>query len=140
VKHDNKERFEKDINDVYGKFFENHKHVYLFNETSRFSQTDAAMVGYDPSDAFKTNLDPANLEFHNDYQEGRVGITSFKKINSGGYAEHVCPECNTKNTIAIIGTRIPTLSSIAVSQTLSTDLDGQNEKQRKVLAFTNAVQ
>jgi DEAD/DEAH box helicase domain-containing protein len=140
VKHDNKERFEKDINDVYGKFFENHKHIYIFNETSRFSQTDAAMVGYEPSDLFKTYLDTTKLEFHNDFQEGRVGITAFKKINSGGYAEHVCPECNTKNTVAIIGTRIPTLSSIAVSQTLSTDLDGQNEKQRKVLAFTNSVQ
>src|SRR5699024_5025101 len=35
---------------------------------------------------------------------------------------------------------IPTLSSIAVSQTLATDLDSAIEKDRKVLAFTNAVQ
>lgn len=140
VKHDNKERFERDINDVYAKFFENHKHIYFVNETTRFSQTDAAMVGYEPTDQVKTYLSPSNLEFHTEYQEGRVGITAFKKVNAQGYAEHYCPECNTKNTIAIIGTRVATLSSIAVSQTLSTDLDGQNEKQRKVLAFTNAVQ
>ncbi|WP_236025571.1 DEAD/DEAH box helicase [Algoriphagus oliviformis] len=140
VKHDNKERFERDINDVYSKFFDNHKHIYFVNETSRFSQTDAAMVGYEPTDQFKTYLSPSNLEFNTEYQEGRVGITAFKKVNAKGYAEHYCPECNTKNTVAIIGTRVATLSSIAVGQTLSTDLDGQTEKQRKVLAFTNAVQ
>lgn len=140
VKHDNKERFERDINDVYSKFFENHKHIYFFNETSRFSQTDAAMVGYEPSDQFKTQLSSHNLGFNSEYQEGRVGITAFKKVNAQGYSEHICPECNTKNTLAIIGTRVSTLSSIAISQTLSTDFDEQNEKQRKVLAFTNAVQ
>jgi len=140
VKHDNKERFEREINDVYVKFFDNHKHIYFFNETSRFSQTDAAMVGYEPTDQFKTYLSPSNLEFNTDFEEGRVNITAFKKVSSKGYSEYYCPECNTKNTVAIIGTRVPTLSSIAVSQTLSTDLDGQNEKQRKVLAFTNSVQ
>lgn len=140
VKHDNKERFEKDVNDVYEKFFENHKHIYFFNETSSYSQVDAAMVGFEPTDQFKTYLNAGNLEFHTEYQEGRVGITAFKKLGANGRAEHYCPECNTRNTVSIIGTRIPTLSSIAVSQTLSTDLDGQNEKQRKVLAFTNAVQ
>ncbi|MDN3688235.1 DEAD/DEAH box helicase [Cyclobacterium jeungdonense] len=140
VKHDNKERFERDVNDVYGKFFENHKHIYFFNETSKFSNKDAAAVGYEPSDHFRYHVSGENLEFHNTYQEGRVDISAFKKINDKGRAEHYCPECNTRNTVAIIGTRIPTLSSIAVSQTLSSDLDGQNEKQRKVLAFTNAVQ
>lgn len=140
VKHDNKERFEKDFNDVYEKFFDNHKHIYFFNETSSFSQTDAALVGFEPTDQFRTYLNADNLEFHTNYQEGRVDISAFKKLGANGRAEHYCPECNTRNTVAIIGTRIPTLSSIAVSQTLSTDLDGQNEKQRKVLAFTNAVQ
>ncbi|MCH7396742.1 DEAD/DEAH box helicase [Belliella sp. DSM 107340] len=140
VKHDNKERFEKDINDVYGKFFENHKHIYFFNETGRFSNADAVAVGYEPTDHFRTNVSSENLEFHTKYQEGRVDISAFRKLNTNKRSEHYCPECNTKNTVAIIGTRIPTLSSIAVSQTLSTDLDGQNEKQRKVLAFTNAVQ
>jgi len=140
VKHDNKERFEKDVNDVYGKFFDNHKHIYFFNETSKFSNKDVVEVGYEPTDHFRNYVSSENLEFHTSYQEGRVDISAFKKLGNNGRAAHYCPECNTRNTVAIIGTRIPTLSSIAVSQTLSTDLDAQNEKQRKVLAFTNAVQ
>ncbi len=140
VKHDNKERFEQDVQDVYTKFFSNHKHVYFANRTSWYSQTQAAEVGYEATDSFKKFVYDKNLEFHDKLEEGRTDITGFRKINSAGFNDHVCPECNTKNTVSIIGTRIATLSSIAVSQTLSTDLDEQSEKERKVLAFTNSVQ
>ena len=54
--------------------------------------------------------------------------------------QHVCPECNTQNSMSIIGTRVSTLNSITTSQILSSDLDERDEKYRKVLAFTNGVQ
>ncbi len=140
AKHDNKERFEKDIKDVYSKFFSNHKHIYFFNKTDKFSMADTAEVGYEPSDAFKIFVNNKNLEFYPEKGKNNIDITALKKLTSKGYADHVCPECNTRNTMSIIGTRTATLSSIAVSQTLATDLDEQNEKERKVLAFTNSVQ
>jgi len=140
VKHDNKERFEKDVNDVYTKFFSNHKHIYFANRTSWYSQQDAVQTGYEATDVLKRYVYNRNLEFHEKIEEGGTDITAFRKLNKNGYNDHVCPECNTKNSVSIIGTRIATLSSIAVSQTLSTDLDDQSEKERKVLAFTNAVQ
>ncbi|SEH05045.1 putative ATP-dependent helicase Lhr [Candidatus Venteria ishoeyi] len=140
IKHDNKERFEKDIQDVYTKFFANHKHIYFANRTSWYPQLEAAKTGYEASDTFHKYIYNKDLELFDQKEEGRTDITAFRKLDKRGYNDHVCPECNTRNTVSIIGTRIATLSSIAVSQTLSTDLDEQNEKQRKVLAFTNSVQ
>lgn len=140
MKHDNKERFEKDILDTYAKFFSNHKHVYFANLTKWFSLKDATEAGYEPTNSFQRHVYNRNLEFHNESDEGRVDITAFRKLNNKGYNDHVCPECNTRNTISIIGTRTATLSSIGVSQTLSTDLDSNDEQNRKVLAFTNSVQ
>lgn len=131
VKHDNKERFEQDIQDVYTKFFANHKHIFFANRTSWYSQHDAINTGYEASDVYQRFILDSNLEFC-DKKTGTTDITFFRKLDGVGKNDHVCPECNTRNTVSIIG-RIATLSSIAVSQTLSTDLDKQNEKQRKVL-------
>ncbi len=140
VKHDNKERFEQDVLDVYSKFFSNHKHIYFANRTSWFSQHNALSSGYEASDSFHKYLSNQSLELFNKEEKGRTDITAFRRLDKKGYNDHVCPECNTRNTVSIIGTRVATLSSIAVSQTLATDLDAQNEQQRKVLAFTNSVQ
>ncbi len=52
----------------------------------------------------------------------------------------VCPECNSDNTICQIGGRTSTLSSVAISQVLSSDFDNANANDRKMLVFTNSVQ
>ncbi len=140
VKHDNKERFERDVQDVYSKFFKNHKHIFFANRTSWYSQLDAAETGYEHYDLVKAYVDNKSLDFKEKGNSNTTDITAFRKLNNQGFNDHVCPECNARNTVSIIGTRIATLSSIAVSQTLSTDLDEQKEQQRKVLAFTNGVQ
>ncbi len=93
-----------------------------------------------PTDTVLKYVYDRNLEFHDGPDEGRVNVLAVRKLNAAGFNDHVCPECNTRNTVAIIGTRIATLSSIAVSQSLATDLDLRPEQQRKVLAFTNSVQ
>lgn len=140
IKHDNKERFEQDIQDVYTKFFTNHKHIFFANRTSWYSQFDAVNTGYESTDTYHRFVLDSSLEFYDNKEEGKTDMTFFRKLDAKGRNDHVCPECNTRNTVSIIGTRIATLSSIAVSQTLATDLDEQNEQQRKVLAFTNSVQ
>lgn len=140
IKHDNKERFEKEVKDVYTKFFAKHKHIYFINRSSWFNQADAVSVGYEADDVLHKHIYNRTLGLHDRTAENRTEVTAFRKLDNNGYNDHVCPECNTRNTVSIIGTRTATLSSIAVSQTLSTDLDLQNEQQRKVLAFTNAVQ
>ncbi len=50
-----------------------------------------------------------------------------------------CPECNS-DALCQVGGRISTLSSVAVSQVLSSDFDHAEAKDRKMLVFTNSVQ
>lgn len=140
VKQENKECIRKEINDVYKKYFSNDKTIYLLNTTAKFSQKDAHETGYIPSDSFRKDIGKHNLEFYEKATEDTSDITAFRKLDEKGYNEHICPECTTKNTLSIIGTRVSTLSSIAISQTLSTDLEKQGLQARKALAFTNSVQ
>ncbi len=139
-KHDNKERFEKDVNDVYSKYFENHKHIFFISNSNSYSLDDAENSGYEPTDCFSRFVSGNNLEFYKAASEGRVSVAAFRKLDHNGRNDHICPECNTKNSLSIIGTRLATLCSIAVSQMLSSDLDKQALQSRKVLAFTNGVQ
>lgn len=140
VKHDNKDRFERDINDIYQKFFANHKHIYFVNHADWLSLQDLQNAGYEPTDLLHKYVGAHTLEFFDEAAEGRVHAMAVRKLDKNGRNEHVCPECNSRNTLAVIGTRTATLSSVAISQTLSTELDPLSEKDRKVLAFTNSVQ
>lgn len=140
VKHDNKSRFEEEREDVYDKFFSNHKNLYFINPVESLDIPDFVDTGYDPTDVLKGFVHRKTLVIENQPDRGRVHVLATRKLNSYNRADHICPCCNTKNSVSIIGTKIATLSSIAVSQTLATDLDPQSEKNRKVLAFTNSVQ
>lgn len=138
VKADNKEHFVKDINEVYEKFFAQHKNVYFIVPKDELSHNDFQTIGYQPDDFLNLKIDPIQLQIVDKDKEG-FEIQAIRKLKDNK-TEQICPCCGTANTIAIIGTKIPTLSSIAVSQTLATDLDKAITQERKVLAFTNSVQ
>lgn len=140
VKQDNREHFEPDINEVYNKFFSNHKNLYFVVPYADLKHQDLKEMGYDATDVLHEYVFEEDLHFYEGPDEGRLEVLACRKLDSRNKNDHVCPSCNTRNSLAIIGTRIATLSSIAMSQTLATDLDLQVEKDRKVLAFTNAVQ
>lgn len=55
------------------------------------------------------------------------------------FARH-CPECNGTDTLCQVGARTSTLSSVAISQVLSSDFDHAQAQDRKILVFTNGVQ
>lgn len=136
VKHDNRNSLEDDISDTYQKYFSNHKNLYF---TNVYREDNMKIDEYTPSDVLDNYVDKDSFGLFHEAKENRFKIISYRKI-AGTKAEHICPLCNTRNTIAIIGTKTATLSSISVSQVISSDLDIAPEKERKVLAFTNAVQ
>ena len=72
--------------------------------------------------------------------DGRIKLFGARKLDNKGKNDHVCPSCNSRNSLSIIGSRVATLGSITVSQALASDFDETLEKDRKVLAFTNSVQ
>jgi DEAD/DEAH box helicase domain-containing protein len=136
VKHDNRNSIEADIADTYRKFFENHKNLYFANPwTLDNLKTDE----YQPDDTIEQFADPLSLDLSHQQHGANFKIVAYRKVN-GSYSEHYCPQCNSRNTIAIVGTKVNTLSSVAVAQILSTEMDKAPERDRKVLAFTNSVQ
>ncbi|MCB0669229.1 MAG: DEAD/DEAH box helicase, partial [Saprospiraceae bacterium] len=134
VKDDNKNHFYTDSNQVYEYFFNNHKNLYFINTPDH-----TPVEEYQPSNVIEGYLDTTNLHIQHEDGEGLLKIYAVRKLQNN-YARHFCPECNSENTIGIIGTRVATLSSITVSQILASDLDPRSEHYRKVLAFTNSVQ
>jgi DEAD/DEAH box helicase domain-containing protein len=134
VKDDNKNHFSQDTSQVYGYYFSNHKNTYLINTTDHKHVPE-----YEPNNTIDDYLNRFDLSLSNIEGEKSFKIQAVRKLKDTK-SRHVCPECNTENTLGIIGTRIATLSSIAVSQVLASDLDPRREKYRKILAFTNSVQ
>lgn len=134
VKDDNKNSFSRDTQQVYSHFFSNHKNIYFVNTPEH-----KPVPEYEADTRIESFLNPKDLSLHDTQGEGLLPIYAVRKVREAK-ARHICPECNTENTIGIIGTRVPTLSSITVSQILASDLDIRMEKERKILAFTNSVQ
>lgn len=144
VRRDGAERFSKNIAEIYQMFVSNtqseviNKNLYYLLPKDELSLIDFRITGYEPTNFEKIKIDPVSLEVVADGKEG-LEIQAVRKL-SGEKAILTCPCCNSDDTTALVGTRIPTLSSIAVSQTLATDLDPADDRNRKVLAFTNSVQ
>jgi DEAD/DEAH box helicase domain-containing protein len=134
VKDDNKNHLFSDPSQVYEYFFSNHKNVYFIN-TSDHKHIEE----YEPNNQINDYIDVVDLGLHEKHRDQTLKIHAVRKLRETK-ARHVCPECNTENTMGIIGTRVATLSSITVSQILSSNLDPREEKYRKILAFTNSVQ
>lgn len=134
VKDDNKNHFYSDPNQVYEYFFSNHKNLY-FIQTADQKYIDE----YEPSNFINGHLHLNDLSIHDKASKDSIHISAVRKLKELK-SRHICPQCNTENSIGVIGTRIATMSSVTVSQSLSSDLDPRKDKYRKILVFTNSVQ
>lgn len=136
IKHDNRNQFELDPLEVYEHYFSNHKNIYFVNTNT---ESHKAIEEYSPTTTVSPYVHEVDLKFHDHLGDRRLHTIAYRRVKEKKNI-HTCPECNTQNTLSIIGTRIATLNSISVSQVLASDLDKRGEKYRKVLAFTNGVQ
>jgi len=134
IKDDNKNYFDSDAQKVYEYYFENHKNIYFINTTNH-----KHIEEYEPTNTINDYIGTKSLQLQEKEGINTFKIQAVRKVNETR-AKHICPECNSENTLSIIGTKIATLSSITVSQILSSDLDPRADKFRKILAFTNSVQ
>jgi DEAD/DEAH box helicase domain-containing protein len=134
VKDDNKNHFSDDTKQVYEYFFNNHKNIYLINTPEH-----KHIPEFEPDNTINEYINCIDLSLSNIESQDNFKIQAVRKLRETK-SRHICPECNTENTLGIIGTRVATLSSITISQVLASDLDPRKEKLRKILAFTNSVQ
>lgn len=117
------------------------KNIYFLSSLHERRPEEVFAADYVPTgDPIDGYLDPQSLYIHdrND-AEGLFRVFGVRR-QVGNQIEKVCPHCNARNTLALIGTGLPTLESIAAAQILATTTDNARDRERKLLAFTNGVQ
>lgn len=139
--HKDHTRVSSDYRDITDKYFRNHRDIcFLIPDKPVYKPAD----DYVHSLKEKRWLNPEDSTLHEQEAENLIQVLVIqkhrKKSNEAEQTDPVCPQCNTRNTLNIIGTRSSTLLSVAVSQVLSSDLDQRVEHDRKLLGFSESVQ
>ncbi|MDA8695406.1 DEAD/DEAH box helicase [Flavobacteriales bacterium] len=141
VREDYKECFEGSAQQAYDGYFTNARELHYLLPVSAWSKLSAHEAGYDVSDSWAGWIQPGTLDTKDDKIEDGLEVFAARKLSSDGRkSEPVCPCCQGRDTMAILGTRVATMTSIAINQVLSSNLELATERERKVLAFTNSVQ
>ncbi len=143
IKKEKNEHLEDDLSRTRLMFIaENqNKNIYFISslEGKEFKSVFADDYSYtgDPIDGY---LDPETLELADKKQtENSFKVFGVRK-QVDDKIDKVCPHCNARNTLALIGTGLPTLESIVAAQLMATATDPAADHDRKLLAFTNGVQ
>lgn len=137
VKNDNERKFHIDPAEANSHFFSKNKNIYCLNVDDG---THDPVEEYGASDVLKTFIDKENLQMYDKQQADRMAVVAVRKVSNDNKALLYCPECGSDKSMSIIGTKVATLASVAISQVMSSDLDESDEKERKILVFTNSVQ
>lgn len=137
------DRFCSDVRTINIAFASKEKDVVLLNTEMKRHEAVDDYVGENATNVTlyvkKKDLSEASAS---DSDTLRLRVCSKSSSNRNGNQKFVrtCPECNGGDTICQIGGRTSTLSSVAISQVLSSDFDNANADERKILVFTNSVQ
>ena len=136
-------RFATDLGKINKAFMSNDKDIVLINTYGLNHRPIPDYLG-DASTNVEEYIRPRDLTIvdSSDDEAMRIVYCSkrrlAKKTGSQAFVKN-CPECNS-NSLAIVGGRTSTLSSVAISQIMASDFDESDIAQRKVLTFTNSVQ
>lgn len=136
------DRYCSDITTINKAFMDREKEVRLLNIESRKHEAIEEYVNENAVNVthYISMKDLREVsESDSDTLRGRVCSKTTSTRNGNQRFASFCPECNS-DSICEIGGRTSTLSSVAVSQVLSSDFDHTDEKSRKILVFTNSVQ
>lgn len=136
TKNENDECFHPDAKEASSGYFENSKNIYLLN-TNLPEHTP--IEEYEPTDKLTIHVTKRGLQFTRKESDDAVSVIALRKVVENK-SRFFCPECGTENAISIIGQKVTTLASVAISQLMSSNLDASLLKERKILAFTNSVQ
>lgn len=117
------------------------KNIYFISSIEHNHKTSLIADDYTfTGDAIEGYINPETLQI----TDNRETPNSFKifgvRRQDDDRIEKVCPHCNSRNTLALIGTGLPTLESIVAAQLMATATDPAEDHDRKLLAFTNGVQ
>lgn len=119
----------------------NNKNVYFISSLESRAYNEVFADDYsNTGDSIDAYIDPETLELFDKPQSDICFRILGVRRQVDDKIEKVCPHCNARNTLALIGTGLPTLESIVAAQLMATATDPAEDHDRKLLAFTNGVQ
>ncbi len=140
---ENDTRYNCDIKSINTLFMKHSDEIVLINTaSSKHEPIDEFLTDFSKNNTEYVNMEDLGIVSSKDPKAFKVKICSRivkRKKGEGHVFSENCPECNSQS-LAIIGGRTSTLSSVAISQVMSSDFETADEKGRKILTFTNSVQ
>jgi DEAD/DEAH box helicase domain-containing protein len=117
------------------------KNIYFISSIENSNRVNVLADDYsftgDPIEAY---IDPESMQLADTKETDHCFKILGVRRQDDDSIEKVCPHCNSRNTLALIGTGLPTLESIVAAQLMATATDPSEDHDRKLLAFTNGVQ
>lgn len=142
IKKEGNDHFENDLTKIRTLFLaeRQNKNVYFVSSLEGRSVKNIFADDYQSTDTIEDYLDPETLELSDKKAADRYFKIIGVRRQVDDRIEKICPHCNSRNSLALIGTGLPTLESIIAAQLMATATDPSADHDRKLLAFTNAVQ
>ncbi len=143
TKKETEQKFGTDAARVNKAFMDNEKEVRLLNTLTESHAPIESYAGGGWATVETPYIRPEDMTIcpKADNDTLHVYAISRKKLTAGNKAtlDRRCPLCMS-DSLAIVGGRTSTLSSVAVSQIMSSDFDSPDGSRRKMLTFCNSVQ
>lgn len=143
TKKDTEQKFGTDASRINQSFMDGDKEIRLMNTESSLH---APIDDYKNSElaldeTFYIHTKDLSIGVKTDEDVLRVRVVSRGRYKQGNkiFFDKKCPLCMS-DSLAIVGGRTSTLSSVAVSQIMSSDFDAADGSKRKMLTFSNSVQ
>lgn len=131
-----------DVSTINKAFMDHEKEVMLLNIESKKHEAIDEYVNQNAVNVTQyINTKDLREVSASDSDTLKIRVCSKTTSTRGGNQRFAsnCPECNS-NSICLVGGRTSTLSSVAISQVLSSDFDHSKIEERKILVFNNSVQ
>lgn len=130
--------FSADVRKIGRAIISHDQHLVLLNISN---DKHKPIAEYAATTAETCNVVKSDLSIVRNTAPDTLRLIAITKVASTNH-EFVpdCPECAGGNDLAVVGYRTATLSSVAISQVLSSDWDNKTDNQRKILVFSNSVQ
>ena len=143
TKKETENRYSVDASRINKAFMDGSKDVCLMNTATQQHIPIAEFDNGELSTNYEDYIHTADLSIGKKGEPNtlKVRVTSRARLNRAGHAmlDRKCPLCMS-DSLAIVGGRTSTLSSVAVSQIMSSDFDTPDGSRRKMLIFSNSVQ
>jgi len=143
TKKETENRYSADASRINSAFMDDNKDVCLLNTATQQHEPILEYNNGDLSQNYEDYIHTADLTIGKKGETGvlRVRVASRSRLTQRKNAvlDKKCPLCMS-DSLSIVGGRTSTLSSVAVSQIMSSDFDTPDGSRRKMLIFSNSVQ